>query len=408
MKHFAIPIAVLVFLACGAHAQESNDRASQVPALATESSQDILVTFTDRGLVKTTNAGPGQYYRRGSNYQGTTWSRSKAAEIARDYPLKSVLAWPIRALDVHCVVYRVNDAHSVDTVIARLRRDTRVKAVQRMNTFRALGSGDPYRPLQTSINAMQVESVHRWATGAGIRIAIIDTGVDVNHPDLAGQVAEQFDLTDSTSNFSDDIHGTAIAGIIGALSENGLGIEGVAPDARLLALRACWPVRSGAISAVCNSLSLARALDTAITLQPGIVNLSLTGPPDQLIEDLLKVALREGIIIVAAEPEAGSPPGFIADIDGIIRVRSGGDQASAGRHALAPIVAPGIDVLTTFPHGTYNFVSGSSFAAANVSGLIALLLELQPELTSERVEHLLLRGTSEATAEIARTGKIAF
>jgi hypothetical protein len=401
VRRFTRAIVVASLLSCAVYAQQqSSPGDGGATTAAIESSREILLTFEDRGLVRTTNTGPGHYFRRGSAYQGTSWSRSLAADIARDYPVNTVLEWPIRALGVHCVVYRVGDAQSVDSVIARLRGDTRVKSVQRMNTFRALAGEDPYKPLQTSFNEMQVEAVHRWATGAGIRIAIIDTGVDVNHPDLEGQVAEQIDLTGSGLNFEDDIHGTAVAGIIGALSENGLGIEGVAPDARLLALRACWPERSGAIAAVCNSLTLARALDNAILLKAGIVNLSLTGPPDQLIGDLLKVALLDGIIIVAAEPDRASPPGFIDGIDGIIRVSSRGgqeDPVKAGWGRTDTIMAPGSDLLTTFPRGTYSFASGSSFAAANVSGIIALLLELQPGLSSQRIEKLLLMEMGEPT-----------
>jgi subtilisin family serine protease len=393
-------LTALALLVAAVHAQQLiSAEIDPANASAAASPREILLTFTDRGLLRTNNFGPGQYYRRTGSYQATTWSRTVSADLARDYLLSTVVEWPIRALNVHCVVYTVDESQSVDAVMERLRSDTRVKSVQRMNTFRALGSEDPYKPLQSSFNAMQVEAVQQWATGAGIRIAIIDTGVDVDHPDLAGQVAERMDLTGSHLDFEDDIHGTAIAGIIGALSENGLGIAGVAPDARLLALRACWPERSGAIAAVCNSLSLARALDTAISLRPGIINLSLTGPPDPLIAELLQVALREGIIIVAAEPETASEPGFIAGIDGIIRVLadSAQDVEQQQRPAGAAIVAPGNDVLTTFPHGTYNFVRGSSFAAANVSGVIALLLQLQPELTSQRVEELLSLGLGEAS-----------
>ena len=408
MKRLVQAIALFYCLCCAAHAQQGSViKADTATERAIEGSGDILLTFTDRGLARTTNAGPGQYFRRKSNYLTTTWSRTVAADIASDYLLDTVLQWPIRTLGVHCVVYRVEGEQSVDLVIARLRKDARVKSVQRMNTFHALGGEDPYKALQTSFNEMQVEAVHRLATGDGIRIAIIDTGVDVGHPDLEGQVAEQADLTGSTLEFEDDIHGTAVAGIIGALSENGLGIEGVAPEARLLSLRACWPQRPGAIAAVCNSLTLARALDTAILMNSAIVNLSLTGPPDQLLADLLGVALREGIIVVAAQPETPAPPGFIDGVEGVIRVRSWSGQPSqqVDWRQTGTIVAPGSDLLTTFPRGSYNFVSGSSFAAANVSGIIALLLELQPEMSPQRVTQLLLLGMTEETTE--GTGPIA-
>ncbi len=402
MKLHLKPIALLFCLACcSAYAQQdSNERPSPAATPVAEISREILLTFTDRGLARTTNSGPGRYFRRSGSYQTTTWSRSQVADLAREYSLNTVLEWPIRSLGVHCAVYRVDETQSLDAVIAQLRSDSRVKSVQHINTFRALTSGDPYKPLQASFRDMRVEAVHRQATGAGISIAIVDTGVDVDHPDLVGQVAEQVDLTGSDLNFEDDIHGTAIAGIIGALSENGIGIEGVAPNSRLFALRACWPEKVGAIAAVCNSLTLARALDTAISLKTAILNLSLTGPADPLITELLQVALRDGIIIVAAEPAAGSEPGFIAGIDEIIRVRSSvvPSAEKIGSHPATAISAPGSDVLTTFPHGTYNFTNGSSFAAANVSGVIALLLELQPGLSSREVRELLSLGMSGANA----------
>ena len=402
MNGFVRAVALVFCVSCDALAQqEPTTDPNTASTSATEDSREILLTFTDRGLARTTNAGPGRYYPRSSNYQATTWSRNVAADIARKYPLATILEWPIRTLGVHCIVYRVDENQPIDAVIARLRSDPRVKSVQRMNTFHTLASEDPYKPLQTAFNEMQVEAVHRFATGDGIRVAIIDTGMDVKHPDLEGQVTERLDISGSSLDFDDDIHGTAVAGIIGALSGNSLGIEGVAPDARLIALRACWPEQAGAIAAVCNSLTLARAMDNAIRMEADIVNLSLTGPPDPLIADLLRIALQNGIVVVAAEPDTAAPTGFIDGIDGIIRVRSWSGQYLEQRdwRETAIIMAPGEDLLTTFPRGTYNFVSGSSFATANVSGIIALLLELQPGLSPGRIEELLLLGMDNIGAE---------
>lgn len=377
-----------------------------VQAVQRDSSREILLTFSDRGLVRTPNAAPGQYFRRSGEYQSTTWSRSVAAGIARDYSLTTVVEWPIRALGVHCVVYSVDETQSVDEVVGKLATDTRVEAVQRMNTFHALNSEDPYKSLQTSFFDMQVEPVHHLARGKGVSIAIIDTGVDVGHPDLAGQVTEQLDLTDSTSRFDRDIHGTAVAGIIAALSGNGLGIEGIAPQATLFALRACWPVQPDGMAAVCNSLTLAKALDSAIYLRPRIINLSLTGPSDPLVEALLRVAVRDSIVMVAAEPGEGASTGFIRGIDGIIRVKSSRGQGPgpAVQSDDTIIAASGLDVLTTFPGGTYDFASGSSFAAANVSGIIALLLELEPELTPREIRELLMTGMDNAVGEGSGAG----
>jgi subtilisin family serine protease len=393
-------VAILLALLSGACADVPGAPGGAAPIAAVrDSSHEILLTFADRGLLKTPNAAPGKYFRRASDpsdYQSTSWSRAMAADIAQEYSLVTIVEWPIRALGVHCVVYSVGDEQSVDGVIQRLVLDKRVEGVQRMNTFRALSSEDPYKSLQTSFGDMQVESAHRFTTGKGVSIAIIDTGVDLSHPDLAGQVIKHADLTHGDSAFNDDIHGTAVAGIIAAVSRNGVGIEGVAPDSRLFALRACWPEQRGALAAICNSLTLARALDTAISLKPQILNLSLTGPSDPLVEALLKAAQRAGIIVVAAEPSQGALAGFAAAIDGVIRVQAIGPAALESQSGESLIWAPGSEVLTTFPNGTYNFASGSSFAAANVSAIIALLLELRPTLSSREARLLLLAGSDNA------------
>lgn len=385
-------LVALVCVACAGPAPRQDG-----PAAVGTGLREILVTFTDRGLTRTSNTSPGTYVHRGTGYRSTAWSRSVSAAIARDYALKTLAEWPVRSLGVHCVVYAIEDDRAAEDVITRLEQDRRVDGVQRMNRFDTMSSEDPYKPLQTSLGAMDVETVHRWTTGKHVSVAIIDTGVDVGHPDLAGQVLEHQDLTDSASNFDDDIHGTAVAGIIGAVSQNGVGIEGIAPDARLIALRACWQERPGEIAAVCNSFTLAKALDTAIDLKPRIVNLSLTGPRDPLIEALVATALRAGIIVVTAEPEREETAGFASAIPGVIRVRAGELQGMP--EDSATVFAPGSDVLTTFPHGTYNFASGSSFAAANVSGVVALLLELKPGLSPRQAGRLLaaeMRATAAA------------
>jgi len=404
VSRFWCAVAAVAVLLSGALAHAGDEQLMQSTLTpAQNASREILLTFRDRGLERTPNASPGRYIRRAINYQSTAWSRSVTRDIARDYHLNAVVEWPIRALGVHCVVYTVGEAQSVEEIIQQLVRDDRVEAVQPMNTFHALAAEDPYKRLQTAFGSTQLDTVHQWTTGRDVSVAIIDSGVDTGHPDLAGQVAERLDLTNSASEFNDDIHGTAVAGIIGAIADNGEGIAGLAPDAQLFALRACWTERPGDIGAICNSLTVARALDVAITLKPQILNLSLTGPSDPLVDALLQVGLDNGLIIVAAEPPGEEPSGFLAGLKEIILVSAGGADVTVPRQPVLTVVrAPGRDILTTFPRGTYNFASGSSFAAANVSGVIALLLELQPDLSSREIRTLLLDGMSEP--DVSDTG----
>jgi len=198
-------------------------------------------------------------------------------------------------------------------------------------------------------------------------VAVVDSMVDVRHPDLAGQVAanENFVLGEPAAP---ERHGTGVAGIIAARADNGQGVAGVAPGARLLALRACWQAQAGS---VCDSLSLARALVYAISHDAQVINLSLSGPPDRLLSALIDAALARGVAVVGAYDPALPGGGFPASHAGVVAVA----EDEGPPPAPGVFVAPGRDVPTTEPGGRWELVDGSSYSAAHVSGLIALTRE---------------------------------
>lgn len=317
-----------------------------------------------------------------------------AKDLAGRYGLRLIAQWPVTALGVTCVVYEVPSSRLMDQILKAIEQDGQVDSVQIMQTYRVLGQprsdgasyGDPYLSLQRGFRALHVAAAHRFATGKGVRIAVIDTGVDVEHPDLAGQIALSENVAPHEPDRDiTDLHGTAVAGVLAARADNGIGISGVAPGATLYALRACWPERPGAAAAQCNSFTLALALNEAIRHETKVINMSLTGPEDPLIRKLIEKAIERGLIIVAAEPDPGQPGGFPANVDGVIAVRT--DTAFVSSAAL--LAAPGTDILTTVPRASYDFVSGSSFATPHVTGVVALLLELQPQLTAAGARQLL-------------------
>ncbi len=133
---------------------------------------------------------------------------------------------------------------------------------------------------------------------------------------------------------------------------------------------ACWPDPANPARAVCDSFTLAVALGSAIDLKADIVNLSLGGPSDPLLRRLVEHGLARNMIFVGALPDRGCAKGFPSEIPGVVVVDAVGHKHTA-RDVL---LAPGTDVLTLVPKDGYDFVSGSSMAAANVSGGIALLL----------------------------------
>jgi subtilisin family serine protease len=351
----------------------------------------ILVAFPDNTInsIKGT-ASPTSYRPRG-DYRSSTWSERITSQIADDYDLEKVAEWPMTEVGEHCVVYRLPDKASMLDAIAALSKDDRIEIVQNMHVFKTKGqySNDPYLKLQTNLRQMQVGAAHDRATGKGVTIGMIDTGVDLEHPDLAGQISANKNFAeDISTSFSSDIHGTAVAGVMVATMDNAKGIVGVAPNAKLVALKACWPDNTNDIEAVCNSYTLAQAVNTAIKAGVDVLNMSLTGPQDPLLALLLNKAMAKGIIVVASDTGAvKQSENFPALLEGVIAVQSNKQPA-----LIKTISAPGDKVLTTLPHGTYDFISGSSIAAAEVSGIVALLLEIKGDLTLASVQTILQRS----------------
>jgi subtilisin family serine protease len=314
----------------------------------------------------------------------TLWART-TAELAQTYGMRTIYSWTMASLGEQCVVFEVPRDRSPQELARRLAADPRVSSAQPVETFEVQGSGDPYAHLQHGSQAIRLGQAHRWATGKGVKVAVVDTGVDFDHPDLSGRVVKAQSFVDQGERtFTTDIHGTAVAGLIAA-SANDVGIVGVAPGAEIYALKACWQQPPGSREAVCNSYTLAKAVDFAILQGVQVLNFSLAGPTDPLLGRLIGNALSRGIVVVAADGGAPSRD-FPASYQGVIGILGsddlhGGPTPAAGGKPLSTLAAPSVDILTTVPHGSYDFFSGSSLAAAQVSGIAALLLEKSPKLT---------------------------
>jgi subtilisin family serine protease len=384
-------ILLAILCVTDAHASDDSgvsgvDPRAYDPAAAAHT---LLVTFRDREINRVTVGSRSSQYAPRGDYVSTTWANRIATRLATDYKLEIVAQWPVTELGVDCVVYYVPAGQSIKESADALSHDNRVELVQRMGVFRTLGAaeGDPYYSLQYNMQSLDIEKLHQGSTGKGVRIAIIDTGVDLDHPDLAGQFLGNRNFASGISpSFATDRHGTAVAGIIGAKSGNGIGIAGVAPDAKMYAYKACWPLRRDEMAAVCNSLTLAEAVNSAIRNGARIINLSLTGPDDPLLAALLDHAIERGIIVVAADDSTSNvPSGFPASMPEVIAVRDSASVSPGSRLRSNVVTMPGTEILTTMPPDTYDFLSGSSFSAASVSGLAALALQRQPALGSMEI-----------------------
>ena len=320
-------------------------------------------------------------------------ARQTMRALENDYGLREVSAWPIDPLHMHCAVLEVPDGTDRGTVLAAMAHDRRIRLAEPLQSFatRAEAYNDPYVGLQRGFQQMDVADAHPWSRGEGVRVAIIDTGADTEHPDLRGNIAVAANFVDSDDRqFRLDRHGTEIAGIIGAVANNREGIVGIAPGARLLLFKACWQARSDADAARCNSFTLARALVAAFDAHAQIVNLSLAGPADPLLTDLIREGLRRGVLFVGAAPAdmAEGNEGLLHQ-PGVLEVASTEKQSPLG----SALYAPGREILTLLPGGHYDFASGDSIATAEISGVLALLLAKKAGLSAADA-YRVLRDTS--------------
>jgi subtilisin family serine protease len=368
----------------------------------------ILVTYADKHIDRIPVGSVNQSYRPRGDYSSSTWGKRVASSIETDYKLTILSQWPIKEIGEHCVVYLVNEDQQMADVINALAKDDRIDNVQTMHTFQVMASqySDPYYRLQTNIHSMNLAEIHSQTTGKDVTIAIIDTGVDTEHPDLEGQIQQSKNFVpQKPSDSLGDIHGTAIAGVIAAKPNNDHGIVGIAPDSNVIALKACWGVKVGSLEAICNSFTLALAINTAIAMDVDILNLSLTGPYDPLLARLIEKAVQQGIIIIASQTDReDAKSGFPAQQPGVIGVRSINSklvQSSYESQAMT-VSAPGEDILTTLPNGAYDFISGNSLATAHVSGLAALMLQLKRNVNSQELSKLLAKANEPSFYKVFR------
>ncbi len=321
--------------------------------------------------------------------------------VANAYGLTVLREQPLVSTGENIVTYATSQ--NIFTVIAALALDARVTGAQPEYVFETTAEAglvpapaSPPRPYSDPFAAMNYAPgmtgalrLHGEAAGTGQLVAVIDTGIDASHPDLSGRLREPVDTTGN--GYAAENHGTAVAGIIAAEADNAIGSYGVAPAAELLPIKACQPKEPGGLAARCTTSTLVKALDVAMSEDAAIINMSLAGPPDDLVSRYVNLALDQGRLVVAGAGNGGihGKPGYPAAIPGVLAVTAVDAidrlYPQANRGAYIDIAAPGVDIVATVPNGQYPPLSGTSMAAAHVSGIAALIRELGPLMTSREI-----------------------
>jgi hypothetical protein len=318
-------------------------------------------------------------------------SEVRADELARHHGLTRLESQNFPLVGATIGLFRVTDRRPTETVSREFATEAGVRSVQ--PNFRyflqdqkaALTEGDP---AQYALAKLRLPLAHTLAHGANVTIAVIDSGIDVKHPELANSIADSFDALGSKEG--PHIHGTGIAGAIVAHAR----LMGSAPEARILAIRAFGTAPNGAES---TSFVVLKALDYAAEHGVQIINMSFAGPRDAVIERAIAATAAKGIVLIAASGNGGakSPPLYPAANPNVIAVSATDAQdrlfAASNRGSHIAISAPGVDIFLPAPDEKYQMTSGTSFSAAYVSGIAALVLERNAALKPEQVRTILTK-----------------
>ena len=315
------------------------------------------------------------------------------ANLARTLQLTQLETQRFALTDTTVRRYRIGGNRSVRNTLRLVRARYGLASVGQANYLYAFGP--PQTPEQADTGAQYVVpklhllEAHKISNGDDVLVAVIDSKIDTQHPDLAGVIADQYDAVGGPAPAH--MHGTGMAGAIAAHVK----LIGVAPKVKLLAVRA---FTGGKETAEGTTFNILKGLDWAAGKHARVVNMSFAGPPDPMLHDMLAKAHAHGIVLIAAVGNAGprSAPLYPAADPAVIGVTAtdADDKLlpQAVRGAQVVVAAPGVQVLEPAPDGGYQLTTGTSVAAAHVSGVAALLLARNPKLTPDEVRDLLVKS----------------
>jgi subtilisin family serine protease len=334
-------------------------------------------------------------------YDSAEGASATAKKLGAAYGLKVEEITQLKSLKAALIVFSLPEGGDVLKKVAELAPHVLLAQPDFLyaTSNPPLGKASASAGLQYGPRLIGSDRLHDSVTGKGVKIALVDTGLDAAHPALAGKIGEEADMTGK--GFTPDVHATLLAGIM--VSEPGKknnGIAGVAPGAEILAVKACQPQTAKAVAAQCWSLTLDKGLDFAIEKHAGVINMSLGGPAgveDKLLKRMVDEAVNRGILVVAAAGNDGpkAKAGLPAALPNVIAVTAvdANEQLypHATRGAFVDLAAPGVEIVSTSPGGKVSVSSGTSMATAFVSATAALLLQLQPRLSPQALRALLER-----------------
>ncbi|MEO0574529.1 MAG: S8 family serine peptidase [Pseudomonadota bacterium] len=370
--HRALGLIALLLAAGCAHQPSSLANHKDISADAV-----VIVIDDPRGALRRRGNGPG--YNAPLTYADDPILKRYANAIAADYDLAIIEQWPLRNLGVHCFVVE----RPQPEVLASVTLDDRVKWLQDFNEFTVQSAASPSASESNAQDCVLCQFASEFdSRGVNVTIAVVDTAADTDHPDLKRSRLMTRNFAGNRGNPEEEKHGTAIVGLIAAVADTKTGINGTAPGATVHLLRGCWQDTKGV--GRCNTLTLALALDAAIDVQPDILNLSLTGRRDRILDELMARILASGTLVFAAyDEQRAADARFPARHPGVIYAY-GIERSSMHRVASDVFLAPR-HALSLTPMAGYDLVSGHSVATPQLAGMAARLMALDDSASRARI-----------------------
>ena len=303
-------------------------------------------------------------------------------------------------------VYQVPVGETVEIAVARLQKQPGISAAGPNVIYRAAAVGDdvvPNDPLysrQYYLSTIGAPKAWARASGAAVTVAVLDSGIDAGHPEFAGRLVGGMSFVGGSAGPADDYgHGTHVAGLVGALANNGVGIAGVAPNVRIMPIKVLDRNGMGTLDAVLSGIQAAKDAGARV------INMSLASPISSSAQDAaIAECVKAGMIVVAAAGnESTDTPEYPAGSPGVIAIGSTGTSdrrsnfSNGGSHV--HLAAPGEDIASTYPResGSYVLKNGTSMATPIVAGVVATMLAVKPSLKSEDVARILYETGSPTT-----------
>ncbi len=374
-------------------AVEETAAPSEEPPLAAASQPPVMIQTAEEPDIIT--AADGTQYARD---EVIVKFKSTVSDSAIMSALDAADSGVINTLEAYgLTVAEVPEGETVNSFIDTLEAQPNVEYAEPNYVYKVAATvSDPGFSMQWYLNKINIPTAWDMTMGLpDIKVAVLDTGIDLTHPEFAGQIFAQEDMVYFDGNAQDDSigekcygHGTHVAGIIGAKPNNGQGISGVAPGVSLIAVDVfdgdgAWTV------------DVIEGMQYAVANGADVINMSLGGPGiSTSFEDAITDAVNKGVVCVVAAGNDNTSiyysPSDCTDAISVIATDQNDNRASFSNYGpLKDISAPGVDILSTYPINKYAYGDGTSMAAPVVSGVVGLMLSANPSLTVNEVKNIL-------------------